>query len=432
MHVVILTQVLDRQDAVLGFFHGWCDHFGRHLERLTVLAQRVGKVELPSNVTVVSLGKDQGGGVNNQVHNQTNTADSRAKSSGAEDKTTGSTDGKKSDTSEGPVHVAGAAGVTVAIAHTEASVPGTVTITSGKALSVQANNNTDAVATANGAATTKDGGTGVGIGVAVSFAEVTNTATIADGAIVNSNGLSMQAGVADRAVSIGSAKIDVVDYKADSIFVGVDHGLKTGDKVEYTKGTGDVTIGKLEDGKEYYVIDSGDGRVKLAAEEAETRSDKTIDLTTPETSKNIGEDHKLKPVTKLELSFDTLMNLINPPPTIVFDPADTHDVVDLGKSHGLNTGDEVIFQGSKDGKGNISGLANGEKYYVIRLDGNRAELAASREDAFAGKAIDLDEGTGKEQKLIDAVSSSRSIALPANASSRDAASSARLPSRRMT
>ena len=62
MHVVILTQVLDRQDAVLGFFHGWCDHFGRHLERLTVMAQRVGKVELPPNVSVISLGKDEGGG----------------------------------------------------------------------------------------------------------------------------------------------------------------------------------------------------------------------------------------------------------------------------------------------------------------------------------------------------------------------------------
>lgn len=62
MHVVILTQVLDRQDAVLGFFHGWCETFAQNLERLTVMAQRVGRVELPPNVTVVSLGKDEGGG----------------------------------------------------------------------------------------------------------------------------------------------------------------------------------------------------------------------------------------------------------------------------------------------------------------------------------------------------------------------------------
>ena len=210
-------------------------------------------------------GKDQGGGVNNQVHNQTLTAEKRADTSSKDKGTTGSTDGKKSDTSEGPVHVAGAVGVTVAVVRTEAIVPDAVTITSGGTVSVNATNNTDAVATADGAATTKEGGTGVGIGVAVSFAEITNTATIDDGATVISKGLSMNAGVADRAVSIGSAKIDVVDYKADTIFVGLDHGLKTGDKVEYTKGTGEVSIGKLEDSTEYYVIDAGDGRIKLAA-----------------------------------------------------------------------------------------------------------------------------------------------------------------------
>lgn len=62
MHLVILTQVLDSQDAVLGFFHGWCAEFSRHVDRLTVFAQRVGRVSLPENVDVRSLGKDEGGG----------------------------------------------------------------------------------------------------------------------------------------------------------------------------------------------------------------------------------------------------------------------------------------------------------------------------------------------------------------------------------
>jgi len=62
MHLVILTQVLDSQDAVLGFFHGWCEEFARHVDRLTVFAQRVGVVSLPGHVEVVSLGKDEGGG----------------------------------------------------------------------------------------------------------------------------------------------------------------------------------------------------------------------------------------------------------------------------------------------------------------------------------------------------------------------------------
>lgn len=62
MHLVILTQVLDRDDAVLGFFHGWCEAFADHVDRLTVFAQRVGRVELPDQVQVRSLGKESGGG----------------------------------------------------------------------------------------------------------------------------------------------------------------------------------------------------------------------------------------------------------------------------------------------------------------------------------------------------------------------------------
>ncbi|MGQ0552209.1 MAG: glycosyltransferase family 4 protein [Planctomycetota bacterium] len=62
MHLVVLTQVLDRRDAVLGFFHGWCAAFAGSVDRLTVVAQRVGEHSLPPNVAVVSLGKEAGGG----------------------------------------------------------------------------------------------------------------------------------------------------------------------------------------------------------------------------------------------------------------------------------------------------------------------------------------------------------------------------------
>lgn len=68
MHLVILTQVLDRRDAVLGFFHGWCETFARHVERLTVVAQRVGEAALPDNVELRSLGKEAGGGKLRMAH----------------------------------------------------------------------------------------------------------------------------------------------------------------------------------------------------------------------------------------------------------------------------------------------------------------------------------------------------------------------------
>ena len=62
MRLVILTQVLDRGDAVLGFFHTWCDRFARHVDELVVVAQQVGDVDLPENARVVSLGREAGAG----------------------------------------------------------------------------------------------------------------------------------------------------------------------------------------------------------------------------------------------------------------------------------------------------------------------------------------------------------------------------------
>ena len=64
MRLVILTQVLDRRDAVLGFFHAWCERFAQEVDELVVVAQEVGEVELPANVRVVSLGRERGAGRN--------------------------------------------------------------------------------------------------------------------------------------------------------------------------------------------------------------------------------------------------------------------------------------------------------------------------------------------------------------------------------
>ena len=63
MHIVLLTQVLDRRDAVLGFFHRWCEILSQHVDRLTVIAQRVGETDLPDHVTIESLGKERGAGL---------------------------------------------------------------------------------------------------------------------------------------------------------------------------------------------------------------------------------------------------------------------------------------------------------------------------------------------------------------------------------
>ena len=59
MRLLIITQVLDRQDAVLGFFPRWVEGFARNVERVRVVALSVGDISgLPTNVDVRVVGRE--------------------------------------------------------------------------------------------------------------------------------------------------------------------------------------------------------------------------------------------------------------------------------------------------------------------------------------------------------------------------------------
>lgn len=60
MHLLIVTQKVDHTDPILGFFHRWIEEFAKDCETVTVIGQKVGPYDLPSNVRVVSLGKEDG------------------------------------------------------------------------------------------------------------------------------------------------------------------------------------------------------------------------------------------------------------------------------------------------------------------------------------------------------------------------------------
>lgn len=62
MKLLIITQKVDQEDDVLGFFHNWILKISQNLAHVTVIALAVGKVDLPHNVTVHSLGKEKGAG----------------------------------------------------------------------------------------------------------------------------------------------------------------------------------------------------------------------------------------------------------------------------------------------------------------------------------------------------------------------------------
>ncbi len=60
MKLLIVTQIVDREDPVLGFMHGWIAAFAKECTHVEVIGLKVGTQNLPANVTVHSLGKERG------------------------------------------------------------------------------------------------------------------------------------------------------------------------------------------------------------------------------------------------------------------------------------------------------------------------------------------------------------------------------------
>ncbi|PIP86834.1 hypothetical protein COW81_03490 [Candidatus Campbellbacteria bacterium CG22_combo_CG10-13_8_21_14_all_36_13] len=59
MRLLIITQKVDKDDDVLGFFCYWISNLAKHFDSIKVISLSKGKFDLPSNVEVVSLGKEK-------------------------------------------------------------------------------------------------------------------------------------------------------------------------------------------------------------------------------------------------------------------------------------------------------------------------------------------------------------------------------------
>lgn len=60
MKILIITQKVDQTDTVLGFFHEWISSFTSVFSKVTVICLEKGSVNLPNEVKVYSLGKENG------------------------------------------------------------------------------------------------------------------------------------------------------------------------------------------------------------------------------------------------------------------------------------------------------------------------------------------------------------------------------------
>ncbi len=58
MKLLIITQAVDAEDSVLGFFVRWIEEFAKHVEHIEIICLKEGKHNLPANVRVHSLGKE--------------------------------------------------------------------------------------------------------------------------------------------------------------------------------------------------------------------------------------------------------------------------------------------------------------------------------------------------------------------------------------
>ncbi|MEK7551804.1 MAG: glycosyltransferase family 4 protein [Patescibacteria group bacterium] len=59
-NLLIITQKVDQNDTLLGFMHGWIIEFAANFKKITVICLQKGEYSLPSNVEVLSLGKELG------------------------------------------------------------------------------------------------------------------------------------------------------------------------------------------------------------------------------------------------------------------------------------------------------------------------------------------------------------------------------------
>jgi glycosyltransferase involved in cell wall biosynthesis len=59
MRVLIVTQSVDRNNPILGFFHRWIEEFSKNFKEVIVICLEKGEYDLPKNVKVLSLGKEK-------------------------------------------------------------------------------------------------------------------------------------------------------------------------------------------------------------------------------------------------------------------------------------------------------------------------------------------------------------------------------------
>ena len=270
------------------------------------------------------------------------------------------------------VAVSASAGVGVLTSRTRAWIGSGATVFARGHVLVSADSDTKSwIASASIAAAGKAAfGVGFQIGVLRKTTEAyidrgANVTALAHGAPVLVN-----TGAFRDALGFGAPEVDA---NANRITIE-DHGLQDGDQVLYTA---DAALGGLRDGVAYYVIRIDADTIQLAATSSDAAAglavyidDGSVPASAPHLLRRAGGNEDGEAYADFKTSaVDTASDTIS------------------AEDHGFENGQEVFYFTDAVVLG---GLSSEGRFHVIRVDDGRFKLAATREDALAGRAIDLD------------------------------------------
>ena len=182
-------------------------------------------------------------------------------------------------------------------------------------------------------------------------------------------------------VEFDPSNADAVNVTAETLTI-VDHGLVTGQAVVYDSA-GRPDVGGLVDGTTYFAIVVDEDTVQLA----ETPAAALSTGVTFDTETGNGDTTS---IVDPSASSALVVSVFDGSNGATVDIA-ADSIVSI--AHGLLTGTAVVY--GNGGGTDITGLVDGDTYYVIALDDDNFALAASEADAFGGTAVDLSAlGTG--------------------------------------
>ena len=236
------------------------------------------------------------------------------------------------------------------------------------------------------------GAAGVGLAGAVPVITKTTNAKIDDNANVtglgNGGGVSVNTG--SYTLTATDTRFDGASVTSNSINLGFDQGLQTGDAVIYDDGGG-TAIGGLTQGDQYFVVTSDGQHVQLADSYAHATA---LSPTVLSLSPGAGESHRLVPTNSAQ---PTAQN--NP----YFSPSDVSgNSITLPYTLGLSSDDPVVY--GAGGGAPIGGLTDGGTYYLSGTPRTAAALrrpsSSPRPRAAARSRSTSTQATGRAHSIV--------------------------------